>query len=159
MHAGHLAILRHLLSSGFDAVRMIVSPESPFKEVGEATSQIRLEAVRRKVAQLVPEVIVDDVEFRLPRPNYTVNTLRALQKANPGTRFTVVMGADNFAGIEKWRSWQEILSGYDICVYPRKGFDARSKCLSLGVRYIDVPEVDISSTEIRRGTADKNMMI
>ncbi len=159
MHAGHLAILRHLVGSGFDAVRMIVSPESPFKEGGEATSQSRLEAVRSKVAQLVPEAEVDDIEFRLPRPNYTVNTLRALQKAAPQTRFTVAMGADNFADIEKWRCWQEILSGYDIWVYPRKGFDIRSKCLSLGAKYIDVPQVDISSTEIRRGTADKNLMI
>lgn len=159
MHAGHLAILRHLLGSGFDAVRMIVSPESPFKEGGEATSQSRLEAVRGKVTQLVPDVVVDDVEFRLPRPNYTVNTLRALQKAAPQTRFTVAMGADNFADIEKWRDWQEILSGYDIWVYPRKGFDIRQKCLELGAKYIDVPEVDISSTEIRRGTADKNLMI
>ncbi len=159
MHAGHLAILRHLCASGFDAVRMIVSPESPFKEGGEATSLSRLEAVRSKAAVLAPEVIVDDTEFRLPRPNYTVNTLRALRHNNPGTRFTIAMGADNFADIEKWRDWRQILSDCEIWVYPRKGFDLRSKCLALGAEYIDVPQVDISSTEIRRGTADKNLMI
>ena len=85
MHAGHLAILRHLCAAGFDAVRMVVSPESPFKTGGDNTAESRLEAVRAKVAELNLPALVSDIEFSLPKPNYTINTLRALSEAAGGS--------------------------------------------------------------------------
>lgn len=159
MHAGHLAILRHLCAAGFDAVRMVVSPESPFKRGSDDTAERRLEAVRAKVAELGLPVEVSDVEFGLPKPNYTVNTLRVLSEAEPDTDFVIAMGADNIAGIERWREWKEIVDNYEIWVYPRKGYDVEEKCRELGVRYIDAPLVNVSSTEIREGMADKDLMI
>ena len=159
MHAGHLAILRHLCASGFDEVRMVVSPESPFKIGSDDTAGSRLAAVRAKVAELGLPVEVSDIEFGLPKPNYTINTLRTLSEAEPDADFVVAMGADNFAGIERWREWESIVSGYEIWVYPRKGYDVEEKCRDLEVKYIDAPLVNISSTEIRRGTADKDLMI
>jgi len=159
MHKGHLSILRHLAASGFDAVKMIVSPESPFKRGADATAEERLDKVRAKVAELGLPVEVDDVEFHLPRPNYTINTLRHLSEENPDTDFVIAMGADNIAGIEGWREWESIVGGYEIWVYPRKGYDVAEKCASLGVKYIDAPLVNISSSDIRAGKADKDLMI
>lgn len=138
---------------------MVVSPESPFKIGSDDTAESRLEAVRAKVAELGLPVEVSDIEFGLPKPNYTINTLRALSRAEPDTEFVVAMGADNFAGIERWREWESIVSGYEIWVYPRKGYDVADKCRELNVKYIDAPLVNISSTEIRQGKADKDLMI
>ncbi|MBO4417005.1 MAG: nicotinic acid mononucleotide adenylyltransferase [Bacteroidales bacterium] len=160
MHAGHLAILNYLRHKGFEEVRMIVSPESPFKIGSYDTAETRLAAVRGKVAELCPDVIVSDVEYHLPQPNYTINTLRALQKAEPDTDFVIAMGADNIKGIERWREWEEIVNNYEIWVYPRKGYYVKRLCKKLGARYLeDAKLVNISSTQIRAGKANKELMI
>ena len=160
MHAGHLAILNYLRRKGFAEVRMIVSPESPFKKGSDDTAESRLEAVREKVAELCPDVIVSDIEFQLPKPNYTINTLRALRQAEPDTDFVIAMGADNIAEIERWREWEEIVNNYEIWVYPRKGYYVKRKCKKYGVKYLaDAKLVNISSTQIRAGKADKDLMI
>ena len=116
MHAGHLAILNYLRRKGFAEVRMVVSPESPFKIGSNDSAESRLAAVRQKVAQHCPDVVVSDVEFNLPKPNYTINTLRHLQKAEPGTDFVIAMGADNIACIEGWREWETIVKDFEIWV-------------------------------------------
>lgn len=160
MHAGHLTILNYLRRKGFAEVRMVVSPVSPFKPGGAQNAEERLAAVRQKVAQHCPDVVVSDVEFNLPAPNYTINTLRHLQKAEPGTDFVIAMGADNIAGIEGWREWETVVKDFEIWVYPRKGFYVKRKCKKLGVKYLeDAQLVNISSTQIRKGRADKNLMI
>ena len=160
MHAGHLAILDYLRRKAFDEVCMVVSPESPFKKGGAGTADERLAAVREKVARLCPDVTVSDIEFHLPKPNYTINTLRALQQQEPDTEFVIAMGADNIAGIEGWREWEEIVNNYEIWVYPRKGFYVKRKCKKLRVRYLeDAQLVNISSTQIRAGKADKDLML
>ena len=160
MHAGHLAILNYLRRKGFSEVRMVVSPESPFKQGSEQTAEERLAAVRGKVAELCPDVIVSDVEFNLPKPNYTINTLRKLQAEEPDTEFVIAMGADNIDGIERWREWEEIVNNFEIWVYPRKGYYVKRKCKKYGAKYLDDAKlVNISSTQIREGKADKNLMI
>ncbi len=160
MHAGHLAILNYLRRKGFDQVRMIVSPESPFKIGGDDTAAGRLAAVREKVAELCPDVVVSDIEFHLPKPNYTIDTLRALRQAEPDTDFVIAMGADNIVGIERWREWEEIVNGFEIWVYPRKGYYVKRKCKKYGAKYLaDASLVNISSTQIRAGKANKDLMI
>ena len=160
MHAGHLAILNYLRHKGFDEVRMVVSPESPFKLGGVGTAEGRLAAVREKVAQLCPDVNVSDIEFHLPKPNYTINTLRAFRQAEPDTDFVIAMGADNIAGIQRWREWEEIVKDYQIWVYPRKGYYVKRLCKKFGARYLsDARLVNVSSTEIRAGIADKELML
>ena len=160
MHAGHLAILNYLRRKGFDEVRMVVSPESPFKLGNDDTAESRLAAVRAKVAELCPDVVVSDIEFHLPKPNYTINTLRALQQAEPDTDFVIAMGADNIVDIERWREWEEIVHHFEIWVYPRKGYYVKRKCKKYGAKYLaDAQLVNISSTQIRAGKADKDLMI
>ena len=160
MHAGHLAILNYLRRKAFNEVRMVVSPESPFKLGSDQTAEERLEAVRAKVAELCPDVKVSDIEFHLPKPNYTINTLRKLQEEEPDTEFVIAMGADNIAGIERWREWEEIVNNFEIWVYPRKGCYVKRKCKKYGAKYLaDAQLVNISSTQIREGKADKNLMI
>ena len=165
LHIGHLAIMEHL-SRGeeFDLTYLVVSPQNPLKSrenIGSADRRLAaaVEAVRRH-----PElkVRVDDIEFALQPPHYTINTLDALREREPDNEFTLVIGADSLAGIGRWRDWRRILCEYGVAVYPRRGYDLDSirrrldeeTGLLCRIKLTDAPMVDISSTEIRRGIAE-----
>ncbi len=167
IHEGHLAILRYLVErTDADQVRLVVSPESPFKEGRGLLDNAaeRLEAARAAVAAAGLTVDVSDVEFHLPAPRYTLNTLRHLQQEEPGNAFVLVMGGDNIGSIERWYHGEEILRDFEIWVYPRPGYDAAVDCARLSettlckgiTLFEDAPQNDISSTRIResgrRGT-------
>ena len=153
LHIGHVNILKYLCGcSDIDEVRMIVSPQSPFKEEVSSNDDARLARVRSKIAKLGLDVTVSDIEYQLERPSYTINTLRHLQAAEPDTHFILVMGADNLEGFKRWKDWQEIVTDFEIWVYPRPGFyNAAELCRDLQAKLLDAPLTDISSTEIRNG--------
>ena len=109
----------------YDWVYLVVSPKNPIKEsVRAETAEDRykaaIEAVKRH-----PElhVWVDDIELRMPPPQYTIKTLDALRQREPENDFTLVVGADNLENIHRWRDFQRILADYGVAVYPRKGYD------------------------------------
>ena len=94
---------------------------------------------------------ISTIEFNLPRPNYTYNTLQYLKKLEPQNTFLLVMGADNLAVIEKWHKGLEILQEFEVLVYPRTGFDTMALCKKYGATYHNAPLNNISSTMIREG--------
>lgn len=160
IHEGHLAILRYLLAQPeVDEVRLVVSPQSPFKRgqglVDNALE--RLEGARAAIAEAGLAVTVSDVEFHLPEPWYTIDTLRFLQREEPDREFVLVMGGDNIPSLERWHKGGEILRDFAVWVYPRPGTDAGPVCDRLnslpgtkGVRlFSEAPQNSISSTEIR----------
>lgn len=153
LHIGHVNIMKYLCGCGdIDEVRMIVSPQSPFKEEVSSSDMQRLEQVRSKVARLELDVTVSDIEYQLERPSYTINTLRHLQAAEPDTHFILVMGADNLEGFKRWKDWQEIVTDFEIWVYPRLGVENTPElCRDLQAKLLDAPLTNISSTEIRNG--------
>jgi len=126
LHIGHQAIMEYLTrEKSFDWVYLVISPQNPFKDPSKAhNAQERYEnaiaAVRRH-----PElhVWVDDIELQMEPPHYTIRTLDALKRREPGNEFTLVMGADNLDGIRRWRDFKRILSEYGVAVYPRTGYD------------------------------------
>jgi len=160
IHEGHLAILRYLAGHTEAAeVRLVVSPQSPFKQ-GQGlvdNAQERLEGARKAVADAGLAVTVSDVEFHLPEPWYTLDTLRFLQQQEPGKEFVLVMGGDNIASLERWHCGDEILRDFQVWVYPRPGTDAAPIVARLnadpsvkGVTlFSEAPQNPISSTEIR----------
>lgn len=159
MHIGHLAILRYLIANHPECeIRLVVSPESPFKAGLMANAGQRLEAARKYIKENNLNITVSDIEYHLEPPLYTIETLRRLQLSEPDKEFIIIMGADNIAGLNGWYKYEEILSGYEIWVYPRKGFEGQSICYmydhlpgTKGVKYLEAPLFDISSTEIRNG--------
>ena len=168
LHIGHLAIMERLSASpDFDWTYLVISPQNPLKEVEKALSAERryraaVEAVRRHPGLYV---WVDDIELKMPAPNYTIKTLDALREREPGNEFTLVIGADNLAILPRWKSYRRILTEYGVAVYPREGFDMEAlkdgllaECRRLHLKkykimLLDAPRVDISSTEIREGIA------
>ena len=170
IHAGHLAILRYLCEKTEAAqVRLVVSPQSPFKQ-GQGlldNARERLEAARAAVAREGLPVEVSDVEFPLPEPRYTIDTLRHLQKTEPDKRFVLVMGGDNVASVDRWHEGDAILRDFEIWVYPRPGYDAQAAVDRLNARkhvkgvrlFADAPLYDISSTDIRKSRTSYDVII
>ena len=162
LHIGHLAIVRQLLEKeGFDKVYLVVSPKNPLKDnIDISSAPARLEAARKAVVRrgLQENVVVDDIEFRMPAPHYTVRTLDALREREPQNAFTLIMGSDQIADIRRWRDYSRILSEYGVLVYPREGFDNEAVAADLlnenpqyRIGIMDAMKVDVSSTMIREG--------
>ena len=150
LHIGHVTILEYLSNSNsFDAVSIVVSPQSPFKEGLVQTAAQRLECVKNDIKKLNLNVNVLDIEFNLSPPYYTINTLRKIEELMPGWQQILVMGADNVMNLEKWYKADDIINNYEIWVYPREGYDVADDCRRLGLHLINAPIINISSTEIR----------
>lgn len=162
LHIGHVAIAEHVLKMNeVDCFRFILSPHNPLKaEDTLQDAQQRLLALKNAISKLNKEFKtnskgesqhfeVSDIEFTLPKPLYTYNTLKYLQQQQPQNKFILIIGADNLAIIEQWYEWQNIFSQFEVWVYPRKGYNTKELCKKYGTNYIDAPQIDISSTEIR----------
>ena len=164
LHLGHKAIMEYLtLEAGYDWVYLVVTPQNPLKEKaaysksGEERYAAAVEAVCRH-----PEVHVwvDNIELEMDPPQYTIRTLDALKVREPENDFTLVMGADNLCGLDRWKDYRRILTEYGVAVFPRRGYHrgyARARllreCPGARIRLLDAPLVTISSTEIREGLA------
>ncbi len=181
LHIGHAAIARHVLENcNVDALRLVLTPMNPFKEADPSLTnvELRLENLKKSVDKFNSSTTesssnssdssnsssigcstsrkmleISTVEFDLPKPNYTYNTLEFLKKTEPENTFIIIMGADNLAVIEKWHKGLEILQNYEVWVYPREGFNTRELCKKYGATYLDAPQVNVSSTMIREGEA------
>ncbi len=160
LHIGHLAIMKHVTEeAGFDYLYLIVSPQNPFKvdtldsSTGLQRYEAAIEAVKRHPGL---KVRVDDIELSMPAPHYTIRTLDALREREPENDFTLIIGADNLAGIKRWRNGERILREYGAAVFPRTGFDMDqlkkdllNEDPSYKITLLNAPMVNISSTDIR----------
>ena len=142
IHTGHIALAQAVQKQcGLDEVWLMVSPQNPLKRNDSdlLDDQLRLQ-IAQKALEGVEGVKACDYEFHLPKPSYTWNTLQHLTKDYPDHTFLLLIGGDNWAHFQRWRHWQDILWHHDIIVYPRDRYSGT----------IDVPLLDVSSTEIRR---------
>ncbi len=112
----------------------------------------RLE-MSRLATETSEQIKVSDIEFNLPQPSYTIDTLAYLQEKYPGKEFALIMGADNLASFKKWKNYEVILKNYQIYVYPRPGADVSEWVNHPSVIITDTPQMDISSTFVRKGIA------
>ena len=150
IHVGHLMIANYMVEfEGMDEVWFIVSPQNPFKQKSQLISEkIRFEMVNIAVSNL-KRIIASDVEFDMPQPSYTINTLNLLTEKHPNTKFHLLMGSDNIINIKRWKDADTIISKYPILVYPRNGYTINQDDLTKKTKITEAPVVDISSTRIR----------
>ena len=155
VHNGHVALADYIArNSDLDEVWLVVSPLNPLKRTIADTlapNEQRLDMVRLALRSC-ERLFASDIEFSLPLPNYTINTLNALKSKYPETDFSLIIGADNLALFERWKDSDVIMSNFDMLVYPRPGVDLGSLMQKYPkVRVLEnAPLHDISSTEIRR---------
>lgn len=152
IHKGHINLARYVLEhTALDEVWLVVSPCNPFK----ADQALLSEHTRLRMVELALEqemgMKASDVEFDLPKPSYTIQTLRHLSNLYPDTEFTLIIGGDNWVAFDRWREYEEIWNNYHLIVYPREGQElpTRSNESMKGVRVVNAPLFPISSTEIR----------
>lgn len=154
VHNGHIMAASYIAqTAGVDGVWMLLSPLNPLKEDPSALlpDLKRLEMLEIAVKG-VKDVEVCDIELSMPKPSYTINTLRYLSKRYPRRRFKLIIGSDNWKNFNKWLNYQEILDDYGVIIYPRPGY-ALPPIYEDGVDVIQAPTCDLSSSWARAAIA------
>lgn len=155
IHVGHLIIGNYMANyTDLDEVWFVVSPQSPFKKKASlASSYDRLEMVELAIAG-VDRLRASDIEFHLPIPSYTIDTLTYLHERHPSYSFSLIMGEDNLENFKKWKNADVLLSNYSIHVYPRPGYPATDLRTHPKVTITESPLMEISSTFIRKAISE-----
>jgi nicotinate-nucleotide adenylyltransferase len=154
IHIGHLVIANHMVEfSDLDEVWFVITPRSPFKQKQSLLdNHHRYQMVFEAIADY-PKLKASKVEFDLPQPNYTVNTLVHLEEQyGEDHKFCLIMGEDNLKTFHKWKNYEVILENHELYVYPRvsNGRIPDQFVGHKGIHRVDAPIMEISSTFIRR---------
>lgn len=155
IHIGHLVIANHLQQySDLDQVWFVVSPHNPFKEKSSlAHDHDRLHLVNLAIEDF-PNLRASNIEFSLPQPSYTIDTLTILKEKYPEYEFSLIMGMDNLKSFHKWKNHETILKYYSVYVYPRIGHEPGEWIDHPKFTFVDAPIMEISSTFIRQALKD-----
>jgi len=161
IHIGHLILANHLAEhSDLDQIWFVVTPHNPFKKKSTLLdNHQRLEMVYQATKDYI-KLKPSDIEFGLPQPNYTINTLTHLQEKYPDYAFSLIMGEDNLKSFHKWKNYEQILENNAIYVYPRisEGKVATQFDNHEGIHRVEAPIIQLSSTFIRKSIkAGKNI--
>ncbi len=156
IHIGHLAIANYILEyTDLNEVWFVVSPQNPLKNKQTlAPDYHRLEMVKTALGDHI-SMKASNVEFSLPRPSYTIDTLTYLSEKYPEKNFALIMGADNLQNFDKWKNYELLLENYSIFVYPRPGISLENSKFKEKVRLTDAPLMEISSSFIRKAIKEK----
>ncbi len=156
IHNGHLVIAQYMAEfTDLSQVWLIVSPHNPLKPAGSLLQDHhRFEMARIAIGDY-RRLKASKVEFTLPRPSYTVNTLAHLHEQYPDDSFVLIMGSDNLETFKKWKNWEQILEYNEIYVYPRPGSEGGELIHHPKIKIIEAPLMQISSTFIRNAIKDK----
>lgn len=156
IHLGHIRLAAYIYQqANFDEIWYIVSPRNPLKSSTELIDERHRYHMLRLATQDYPYIKVSDIEFDLPKPSYTVNTLQLLTHNHPNIQFSLLIGSDNMQLFDQWKEYQTILQQYPIIVYPREGYKTnlvKEKYPTMQL-LTNAPTFDISSTEIRKRIA------
>jgi nicotinate-nucleotide adenylyltransferase len=148
IHVGHLIIANHVLSnSACKQIWFVVSPHNPLKESSSLLNeQHRLHLVRLAIDD-EPNFKASNIEFSLPRPSYTIDTLTYLSEKYPQHTFSIIMGSDSLQNLPKWKNYEQILKHYKLLVYQRP--NTTSELQHENISMLQAPMLDISATYIR----------
>ena len=156
IHVGHLVIANHIAHSGMvDEVWFVVSPQNPFKKKKSLLEEYHRLALVNEAIDENPKLKSSDIEFTMPQPSYTVDTLAFLIDKYPELDFSLIMGEDNIKSFHKWKNYEVILKNHSVLVYPRVGVDedlkAKSDILNHKSVHVleNIPVMDISASYIR----------
>lgn len=153
IHTGHLVIANQLVEyTDMEQIWFVVSPQNPLKVKESMLNEYdRLYMVEQAIEDNF-QFRANNIEFTLPKPSYTVDTLIYLSEKYPDHRFSLIMGADNLATFHKWKNYETILKHYHVYVYKRPGYpapQAPEKFLN-SVHIVEFPQLDVSASYIRQ---------
>ena len=151
IHIGHLIIANHMVNhTDLEQVWMVVTPQNPFKQNKNLLADYHRLALVNIAVEDHPKLVAKDIEFKLPKPNYTIDTLVYLKEKYPNHTFSLIMGEDNLLTLDKWKNYEQILKSHLIYVYPRPNCSTGHFIENKNIIMTDAPLMDISSTMIRQ---------
>lgn len=152
IHHGHLMLANYLVEyTDLQEVWFVVSPHNPLKDKKTLLADYhRLDMVSMAIDDY-PRFRVSDIEFRMPKPSFTIDTLVRLSEKHPGKLFSVICGMDSLQSFHKWKNFEQILENYHLIVYPRKNHIASALENHPAVQIVQAPEIEVSSSFIRQG--------
>lgn len=154
IHNGHIALARHLLHEAeLDEIWFVVSPQNPFKVQQQLLADDKRLLLVRQALAPYPQLVASDFEFSLPRPSYMWHTLQGMSAQWPDRELHLIIGADNWLCFDRWYHADDIRRTYPIIIYPRQGYNITAADLPQGVRLVNTPLYNVSSTEIRADIA------
>jgi nicotinate-nucleotide adenylyltransferase len=150
IHIGHLIIANTMASAtDLEQVWFVVSPQNPFKKNSSLLHEFdRYDMVQRAISDN-SLLKVTDIEFHMPKPSYTIDTLIRIQEKFPQHEFKLIMGEDNLAQFPKWKNHEQVLEYTGLYVYPRPQSASHGFKNHSAVRFVEAPLLDISATYIR----------
>ena len=154
IHIGHLILGNYILeNSDMEELWFVVSPQNPFKDKKSLLNDHnRLDMVQLAVKNY-PKMRASNVEFSLPKPSYTIDTLTYLKEKYPDYSFALIMGEDNLDSLPKWKNSEKLIADYQIIVYPRT-FEGEKKAHEYlqheNISLVNAPIIELSATEIRK---------
>lgn len=158
IHIGHLTIANHMAEySDLDAIWMVVTPHNPFKKKSSLLDNHHRYEMVMIATEEYPKIKPSKIEFDLPQPNYTVNTLAHLQEKYPKYEFCLIMGEDNLKSLHKWKNYEIILENHEVYVYPRisEGTVEHQFKDHPKIHKVAAPIMEISSTFIRNAIKEQ----
>ncbi len=150
IHTGHLIIASFAQqNTTMDQVWFVVSPQNPLKPAAGLLNEYhRFHLVQLAIEDEEKRLKAVDIEFRLPKPSYTSNTMAWLAEKYPDHRFAILMGSDGFANITRWKNYEYLLKHYPVYVYLRPGFEVK-ETYGADIEILNAPLLDISATRVR----------
>ena len=149
IHIGHLIIANHVLNETLiNKIWFIVSPQNPFKESKTLLNEFDRLHLVRLATQDDNRIKCSDIEFNLPKPSYTSNTLTFLSEKYPEHQFSIIMGSDSYQNLNKWKNYETIINNYPVYVYKREGYEIK-KTFGKEATILNVPIIQISASQIR----------
>ncbi|MEP1097068.1 MAG: nicotinate (nicotinamide) nucleotide adenylyltransferase [Cyclobacteriaceae bacterium] len=156
IHIGHMIIANLVKeTTTVEEIWFVVSPQNPFKKNKNLLHEFdRLDLITVAIAGDY-KFKVSDIEFNMPKPSYTIDTLALLREKHPDKRFRLIIGGDNLASFTKWKNHKEIIDQFGLIVYPRPNAPETDLLSAENVEVIEAPELDISATLIRKLIKEK----
>lgn len=150
VHIAHLIIASHVLNeTNLEKIWFVVTPHNPFKEEQALLNEFHRLHLVRLATENDNRIRASDIEFTLPKPSYTVNTLAYLREKHPEHEFAIIMGSDSFQNLHKWKNAEIIIRDHDIYVYLRPGFEPKNT-IGARMQILDAPLLQLSATQIRK---------
>ncbi|MDL2224380.1 nicotinate-nucleotide adenylyltransferase [Bacteroidales bacterium OttesenSCG-928-M06] len=150
VHIGHLAIANYIAEfEGYDQIWFLITPQNPLKKKKDLLDQnLRLELIEEAI-EGYEKFKTCTIEWDMPQPSYTINTLQKLRMMHPGDSFDLIIGSDNWANIHRWKDYQMILKNFKTLIYPRQGVEKLYIKHPNARLCKDAPQIEISATIIR----------
>lgn len=150
IHNGHLIIANYICQiTDLDRVWLVVSPQNPLKTKETLLNEHQRLHLIHLALENNDNLKVSDIEFKLPKPSYTIDTLTYLKEKYPQHQFCLIMGSDNIEGLHKWKNYEQLLANYEFYIYKRRGSENKPYPQSNNLHYLEFPYLDISATFIR----------